>query len=151
MWESSDGCLAEWESYVCVLSCSSMPWLLPFIFCMLTSTAVRSRLLEMPAASENQTCPQLLRMCSQSVPFAVEYMGMEAVRIVNRLGDNTAKSGRIAKYVFVLWSMQLLSVTVQRGNAEMYHWSGLVISKVCTCLAGQILRVGAPGVKARCR
>ena len=26
------------------------------------------------------------------------------------------------------WAMQLLSVTVRRGNAEMYHRSGLVIS-----------------------
>ena len=28
---------------------------------------------------------------------------------------------------FVRWAMQLLSVTVQHGNAEMYHRSGLVI------------------------
>ena len=27
------------------------------------------------------------------------------------------------------WAMQLLSVTVQRGNAEMYRQSGLVISR----------------------
>ena len=27
------------------------------------------------------------------------------------------------------WAMQLLSVTVQRGNAEMYRRSGLVISR----------------------
>ena len=30
---------------------------------------------------------------------------------------------------FVRWAMQLLSVTVQRGNAEMYRRSGLVISR----------------------
>ena len=29
---------------------------------------------------------------------------------------------------FVRWAMQLLSVTVQRGNAEIYRRSGLVIS-----------------------
>ena len=29
----------------------------------------------------------------------------------------------------VCWAMQLLSVTVQRGNAEMYRRSGLVISR----------------------
>ena len=27
------------------------------------------------------------------------------------------------------WAMQLLSVTLQRGNAEMYRRSGLVISR----------------------
>ena len=27
------------------------------------------------------------------------------------------------------WAMQLLSVTVQRGNAEMYRQSGLIISR----------------------
>ena len=30
---------------------------------------------------------------------------------------------------FVHWAMQLLSVTVQRGNAEMYRRSGLIISR----------------------
>ena len=30
---------------------------------------------------------------------------------------------------FVRWAMQLLSVTVQRGNAEMCRRSGLVISR----------------------
>ena len=30
--------------------------------------------------------------------------------------------------------MQLLSVTVQRGNAEMYRRSGLVISRVCVTM-----------------
>ena len=66
------------------------------------------------------------------VPFAVEtfgYMGKEAVKFVNRLGDIAAESGRIPKGAFVRWAMQLLSVTVQRGNADMYRRSGLVISR----------------------
>ena len=66
------------------------------------------------------------------VPFAVEtcgYMGKEALKFVNRLGDIAAESGRIPKGAFVRWAMQLLSVTVQRGNAEMYRRSGLVISR----------------------
>ena len=66
------------------------------------------------------------------VPFAVEtcgYMGNEAVKFENRLEDIAAESGRIPKGAFVCWAMQLLSVTVQRGNAEMYRRSGLVISR----------------------
>ena len=66
------------------------------------------------------------------VPFAVEtcgYMGKEAVNFVNRLGDIAAESGRIPKGAFVRWAMQLLSVSVQRGNAEMYRRSGLIISR----------------------
>ena len=35
----------------------------------------------------------------------------------------------IPKGAFVRWAMQLLSVTVQRGNADMYRRSGLVISR----------------------
>ena len=65
-------------------------------------------------------------------PFAVEtcgYMGNEAVKFVNRLGDIAAESGRIPKRAFGRWAMQLLLVTVQRGNAEMYRRSGLVISR----------------------
>ena len=63
------------------------------------------------------------------LPFAVEtcgYMGKEAVKFVNRLGDIAAESGRISKDAFVRWAMQLLSVTVQRGNAEFYppEWAG---------------------------
>ena len=66
------------------------------------------------------------------VPFAVEtcgYMRKEAVKFVTRLGDIAVESGRIPKGAFVHWAVQLLSVTVQRGNAEMYHRSGLVISR----------------------
>ena len=48
---------------------------------------------------------------------------------MNRLGDIAAESGRIPKGAFVRWAMQLLSVTVQRGNAEMYRRSGLIISR----------------------
>ena len=57
-------------------------------------------------------------------------MGKEAVEFVNRLGDIAAESGRIPKGAFVRWAMQLLSVTVQRGNAEMYRRSGLVSADV---------------------
>ena len=66
------------------------------------------------------------------VPFAVEtcgYMGKEAVKFVKRLGDIAAESGRIPKGALLRWAMQLLSVTLQRGNAEMYRRSGLVISR----------------------
>ena len=68
------------------------------------------------------------------VPFSVEtcvYMGKDAVKFVNRIGDIAAasESGRIPKGAFVRRSMQLLSVTVQRGNAEMFRRSGLVISR----------------------
>ena len=38
------------------------------------------------------------------------------------------ESGRIHKGAFVCWAMQLLSVTVHRGNAKMHRRSGLVIS-----------------------
>ena len=55
-------------------------------------------------------------------------MGKEAVKFVNRLRDILAESGRIHKGAFVCWAMQLLSVTVQRGNAKMHRRSGLVIS-----------------------
>ena len=66
------------------------------------------------------------------LPFAVEtcgYMGKEVVKFVNRLGEIAAESGRIPRGAFVRWAMQLLSVTVQRGNAEMYRRSGLLISR----------------------
>ena len=56
-------------------------------------------------------------------------MGKEAVKFVNRLEDIAAESGCIPKGAFVRWTMQLLSVTVQRGNSEMYRRSGLVISR----------------------
>ena len=65
------------------------------------------------------------------VPFAVEswgYMGKEAVRFVNRLGDVVADSGRIPEGALVRWATPLLSVAVQRGGADMYQGSGRVIS-----------------------
>ena len=67
-------------------------------------------------------------------------MGKEAVKFMNRLGDIAAESGRIPNGAFVRWAMQMLSVTVQRGNAEIYRRSGLVMSgespvKVCVMLA----------------
>ena len=66
------------------------------------------------------------------VPFAVEtcgYMGKEAVKFVNRLGDIAAESGRISKDENMRCAVQLLSVTAQWGNAEMYCRSGLIISR----------------------
>ena len=36
-----------------------------------------------------------------------------------------AESGRIPKGAFVRWAMQLLPVTVQREETEMYRRSGL--------------------------
>ena len=66
------------------------------------------------------------------VPFAVEtcgYMGKEAVKCENRLGDIASGISRIPKGAFVRWAMQLLSVTVQRGNTETYRRSGLIISR----------------------
>ena len=57
------------------------------------------------------------------LPFAVKscgYMGKHAVKFVNRLGDIAAESGHIPKGAFVSWAMQPLSVTVQRGNAEVH-------------------------------
>ena len=55
-------------------------------------------------------------------------MGKEAVQFMNRLGHIAAESGRIPKGAFGRWAMQLLSVKVQKVNAEMHRWSGLVIS-----------------------
>ena len=54
-------------------------------------------------------------------------MSKEAVKFVNRLGDIAAESGRIPKGELLRCALQLLSVTAQRQNAEMYHWSGLII------------------------
>ena len=68
----------------------------------------------------------------QSVPFAVKtcgYMGNEALQFVDRLGEIADESWLIPKGAFLRCKMQLLSVTVQRGNAEMYHRSGLSISR----------------------
>ena len=74
------------------------------------------------------------------VPFAVEscgHMGKEAVKFVNRLGHIAAESSRIPKGAFVRWAVQQLLVTVQRGKAEMYRRSGLIISReqglLCQC------------------
>ena len=63
------------------------------------------------------------------VPFAVEKcgnMGEEALKFVNRLKDIAAESCHTLKGAFVRWAMQLLSVTVQRGNTEMYRRSGFL-------------------------
>ena len=65
---------------------------------------------------------------SATVPLRTGADGKEVVLFVNRLGDTAAESERIPKGAFVRWEMQLLLVTVQRGNAEMSHRSGLAIS-----------------------
>ena len=51
------------------------------------------------------------------------------MKFVNRLWDIVAESERIPKGAFMCWAIQLLSVTVQRGNDEMYRQSGLVVSR----------------------
>ena len=70
----------------------------------------------------------------QFVPFAVEscgYMGKAALgfKFAGRLGEAAAGSGRISKSAFVRWAMQVLSVALQKGNADMYRAFGLVISR----------------------
>ena len=65
------------------------------------------------------------------VPFVVEtcgYMGKEAVKFVKRLGDIAAESSRIPKGAIVCWAI-LMHLPVQRGNAEMYRRSGLIVSR----------------------
>ena len=66
---------------------------------------------------------------AQSAVETFGYMGKEAVKFVNRLGDIAAESGRISRGTFVRWAMQLLSMTVQRGNAESSRRMGLIISQ----------------------
>ena len=54
-----------------------------------------------------------------------------AVPLTESAGECMLSSlGRILKGAFVRSALQLLSVTlqIQRWNAEMYRWSGLVIS-----------------------
>ena len=102
------------------------------------------------AASAERTQPTRFRKdvpdhaAFRVVPFAGEtcwFMGKEAVRFVNRLGDIAAESGRIPKGAFVRWAMQLLSVMVQRGNAEMISPLRRYVSRVCvTMLALQCQR-----------
>lgn len=66
------------------------------------------------------------------VPFAVEscgYMGKAALQFVDRLAGIAAESGRISKAAFTRWALQVLSVTLQKGNAEMYRRFGVVIAR----------------------
>ena len=63
------------------------------------------------------------------VPFAVAmcgYIGKEAVPCANRPGGIAAESGRIPKGAFVGWAMQLLSVTVQKGNVDLCRRNGAI-------------------------
>ena len=53
----------------------------------------------------------------------------EAVRFRSRLRSVAAVSGGIPKGAFVRSAMQLLSVAVQTGNAELCRNSRLVISR----------------------
>ena len=68
------------------------------------------------------------------------------MKFVNRLGGITAEIGRIPTVALVHLAMQMLSVTVQRGNAEMYIRSGLIISREqgLRCDAGFALPVLMP-------
>ena len=54
--------------------------------------------------------------------------GQASVEARERLGDIAAESGRIPKGGFLRWAIQLLSVTVQLGNADIFRRSGLIIS-----------------------
>ena len=74
------------------------------------------------------------------VPLAVEtcgYIGKEAVKSVNRLGDIAAESGRIPKVEFVRWAIQLLCLQDAGQHAElllMRKCSGLKSSnRTCAC------------------
>ena len=49
---------------------------------------------------------------------------------MNCLGDIAAESGHISNGVFVRWTTQLLLVTVQSGNADMYRRSRLQMQLV---------------------
>ena len=72
------------------------------------------------------------RAAIRFVPFAVEScgrLGPAALRFLGQLGSVVAGGGRISKGAFLRWAMQLLSVSLQKGNAEMYRKSGLVISR----------------------
>lgn len=61
-------------------------------------------------------------------------MSKEAVRFVNRLGYIDTESVRILTGAFVRSPLQLLSVSVRRGNAEICCHSGLVISRGQACV-----------------
>ena len=72
------------------------------------------------------------RAAVRFVPFAVEScgrMGQEALKFMSALGDVASASGRIPKGAFLRWAMQLLSVALQKGNADMYRRSGLVLAR----------------------
>ena len=66
------------------------------------------------------------------VPFAVEscgYMGEAALKFVDRLASVAAESGRIPKAAFMRWALQVMSVALQKGNADMYRRFGVVLSR----------------------
>ena len=117
-----------------VLSCQAMPCLCCFL-------RVTSKPMHLPSDKQQQGPCRHSRVTLVRFFFAFDcrahqahflprgYMGKEAVKFVNRLGDIAGESGRIPKGAFVRWAMQLLSVLVQRGNAEIVRRSGLVISR----------------------
>ena len=51
------------------------------------------------------------------------------MHFIGQLGSIAAGSGHISKRAFLRWAMQLLSVSLQKGNAETYCKSELVISR----------------------
>ena len=66
------------------------------------------------------------------VPSAVEsrrYLGEAALKFVDRLAGVAAESGRIPKAAFMRWALQVMSVALQKGNADMYRRFGVVISR----------------------
>ena len=58
-------------------------------------------------------------------------MGLAALHFMAQLAIGSIAAGdrRISKGDFLCWAMQLLSVSLQKGNAAMYRKSGLVISR----------------------
>ena len=64
------------------------------------------------------------------------YMGKEAVKFVNRLGDIAcaAECGRITKGAFVRWEMQLLSLTVHMLRCTAGVGRSCRVSIVCVTM-----------------
>ena len=54
---------------------------------------------------------------------------MWALKFMSDLGDVASASGCIPKDAFLRWAMQLLSVALQKDNANMYRRSRLVLAR----------------------
>lgn len=66
------------------------------------------------------------------VPFAVEScscMGQVALMFMPDSGNDASAIQRILKGVFVSRATQLTSIALQKGIAEMYRRSGMVLSQ----------------------